>query len=58
MPWATTIFKNFLIVPLKATILKQISIQYIYRYLSFALHYDGGGKPQISVKSLWQAADH
>jgi hypothetical protein len=26
--------------------------------LSFAPHYYDGGRPQISVKSLWQAADN
>jgi hypothetical protein len=26
--------------------------------LCFAPHYDDGGRPQISVKSLWQAAYH
>jgi hypothetical protein len=58
------------IVPLKATIFQQLTftIQYINRNFILCLHYYEGDRPQnsvkrlcipqISVKSLWQAADH
>jgi hypothetical protein len=57
---AATTFQNFLIVPLKAIIFEKYTFTTQIDFLSFAPRYtaDDGGKPQISGKSLWQAAHH
>jgi hypothetical protein len=57
--WAATTFKNFLIVPLKATIFVNFTFTILKEILSFAPHcYDMTLSSQISVKSLWHTAGH
>jgi hypothetical protein len=50
--------KNFLIVPLKATIFEKFPFVIMNRNFILCHHYYDGGRPQISVKSLWSAAHH
>jgi hypothetical protein len=54
-----TTFKNFLIVPLKATIFEKFTfIINVKKCYPLPLTIEDGGSPQISGKSRWQAAYH
>jgi hypothetical protein len=48
---------KFLVIPLKATIFEKLAFNILMEFLVFVSHYYDGGRPQISVKSLWHAAD-
>jgi hypothetical protein len=52
-----TIFKNFLSVLLKATTFEKFTFTVYREILSFVPGYYASGRPQISIKSLWHAAD-
>jgi hypothetical protein len=59
--WTTTIFKNFLIAPLKSTIFEKFTFTICFKIFfifSFAPHVYESCRPQISVQTLWQTADH
>jgi hypothetical protein len=45
-------------VPLKATIFEKFKFTICKKYYPLAPHCFASGRPQISVKSLWHAADH
>jgi hypothetical protein len=49
--WTATIFKNFLIVPLKATVNEKFTYTLWIEIVSFAPHYYDGGRPQITRKN-------
>jgi hypothetical protein len=53
-----SILKNFLIVPLKATIFEKITFTYTSKFCPLPPTTDNGGKPPINGKDLWQTADH
>jgi hypothetical protein len=55
---AATICKNFLIVPLKATIFEKFTFNIQIKLYPLSPTIEHGGRPQISGKSLWQAAYH